>query len=45
MAERMVEEPQVEVINPSSLMSSPCLVKDIDTMTIKEHELDFEVGK
>ena len=43
LADKVVEEPSVEVINPKALMSTRCLLKDLDIMTIKDQELDFEV--
>lgn len=45
LVDMVMEEPSVEVVNAKAVMSTRCLIKDINIMTIRDQELDFEVTK
>jgi hypothetical protein len=40
----VLAEPTIEVVDPQAIITDRCLLKDFDLMTIRDEELDFEVG-
>lgn len=37
-----ITEPLVDVVDPKQLVTSPCLIKEVDLYTAKKEDLDFE---